>query len=284
MGLRARIRQYAMKYVISVALQKNAPTLITTSGDQAKNNDCYVIYLLDEEGVAQFLVEAMEGCQVLGKWSLDGRNFTEEKVLATSELSAFTIYIQHYYRTWTFYSLGIPKFLRNRWSGWPWIRVTFDHLLQSRFNKKELARQARMDVLEYVLAETMKDRHFQTHPTTLMTHLYSVRWVHRPDKDQLLNYYTFLLDALKESGDLAPTEHHGYKLNPKALNTVSVFVQEERRHSDNYKIQRGIFWLTIALMFFGLVQAGAASYEQWLKPPETFTGTLGGLSINLIQK
>jgi hypothetical protein len=92
-----------------------------------------------------------------------------------------------------------------------------------------------------------------------------------------------MLDALKESGDLAATEHHGYRLTPTALNTMSAFVQEERRHTDNYKIQRGIFWLTIALMFFGLVQAGAATYEQWLKPPETFTGTVGGQPFNIIK-
>jgi hypothetical protein len=272
-----------MKRVISLALRRNAPSLIPTSGNRAEDNDCYAVYLLDEAGEARFLVENLEGAEVRGKWSHDGKSFTEEKVLSTSELPDFAVYIQHYYRTWTFYSVGVWKFLRYRWSRWPWIRVTFDRFLQSRFNKKELARQARMDVLEYVLTETMKDRKFQTHPTSLLTHLYSVRWVHRPDKDELMNYYTFMLDALNESGDLEAADRHGYKLTPRALNTVSAFVQEERRHGDNYKIQRGIFWLTIALMFFGLVQAGAAAYEQWLKPPETFTGTLGGQPIDLTQ-
>lgn len=172
MAIRSWIRRYAMQRVISVALRKNAPSMIPTSGDRAKDNDCYVVYLLDEAGEARFLVEKLEGAEVRGKWSHDGKNFTEEKVLATSQLSDFTVYIQHYYRTWTFYSIGVWKFLRYRWSRWPCIRVTFDRFLQSRFNKKELARQARMDVLEYVLTETMKDRNFQTHPTTLLTHLF----------------------------------------------------------------------------------------------------------------
>lgn len=284
MGIRAWIRQFAMERAIAGALRKTAPSSIPTSGDRAKVNDCYVVYLLDEAGVARFIVEKLEGTEVLGKWSSDGKNFTEDRVLSTSKLSDFTLDIQHYYRTWTFYRIGISKFLWHRWSRWPWARVTFDRFLQSRFNKKELVRQDRMATLEYVLAETLKDRSFQTHPTDLMTHLYTVRWVHRPDRDKLINYYTLILDALKESGDLAPTEHHGYKLSPKAMNTVNLFVQEERRHSDNYKIQRRIFWLTIALMFFGFVQAGAAAYEQWLKPPDAFTGTLGGQPIDLIKK
>ncbi|MBD9375695.1 hypothetical protein IB238_24130 [Rhizobium sp. ARZ01] len=44
--------------------------------------------------------------------------------------------------------------------------MTFDRFQQARFNRKELT-----------------------------------RWVRREDKDELMNYYTFILDALKESGD-----------------------------------------------------------------------------------
>jgi len=52
------------------------------------------------------------------------------------------------------------------------------------------------------------------------------------------------------------------------LNTIADFEQEDRRHRDNYKTQRGIFWLTIVLMFVGAVQAGAAAYEAWWPKPE----------------
>ncbi|TAY05481.1 hypothetical protein ELH91_31965 [Rhizobium leguminosarum] len=141
-----------------------------------------------------------------------------------------------------------------------------------------------MKVLTYIMAETIKDRNFQTHPTSLLTHFYTVRWVHRPDKDELITYYTLLLDSLKVSEDLTSTQHHGYKLEPKALNTITAFDLEEQRHNDNKSMQTGIFWLTIVLVVVGIIQAGAAGYEQWLKPPETFIGTLGGQPINLIEK
>ncbi len=284
MGLRAAIRKLAMRRVIQMALKKRSGPSITTSGDEAQKNDIYLIYLLDNEGMARFLVYDLVGDEVQGKWSLDGQNFTEEKSLDIAELAKFQPWIQHYYRGWTFYSVGIPKFLRYRWSRWPWIRVKFDRFLQSRFNKKELPRQDRMKVLSYIMAETIKHRTFTTHPTSLLTHFFSVRWVHRPDKDELMTYYTFLLDSLKVSEDLAEAEHNGYRLNPKALNTIAGFEQEERRHGDNFKIQSGIFWLTMVLMGVGLVQAGAAAYEQWWKPPETLTGTIGGQPVHLIRK
>ncbi|PDS99271.1 hypothetical protein CO659_00180 [Rhizobium sp. S9] len=283
MGLKAWVRQWATERVIATTLGKKSPAEIPTSGERALQNDCYSSYLLDEAGEARLSIREIDGNEVRGKWSLDGQNFTEDRAIPLSELPSYTLYVQHYYRGWTFYSVGVPKFLRYRWSRWPWIRVKFDRFLQSRFNKKELARKRRMDVLEYVLAETMKDRTFQTNATTLLTHLYSVRWVHRPDKDELMNYYEFTLDALKDSGDLATTEHHGYRLTPKALNTVTAYVEDERRHNDNKKIQTWIVILTVALTIVGVAQAAAAVYEQW-KPPEIFTGTLGSLPVTLQQK
>ncbi|MEI3807635.1 hypothetical protein V6R85_24235 [Agrobacterium sp. CCNWLW32] len=273
-----------MKRVIATTLRKKAPAMIPTSGERALQNDCYAPFLIDEAGEARLSIREIDSNEVRGKWSLDGRNFTEDRSVPLAELPSYTLYVQHYYRGWTFYSVGIPKFLRYRWSRWPWIRVKFDRFLQSRFNKKELPRQDRMKVLSYIMAETIKDRTFTTHPTSLLTHFYSVRWVHRPDMEELMTYYTFLLDSLKVSEDLAQAEHNGYRLNPKALNTIAGFEQEERRHGDNFKIQNGIFWLTMVLMGVGLVQAGAAAYEQWWKPPETFTGTIGSIPITLEQK
>lgn len=42
-------------------IEKKGFSLIPTSGDRAKANDCYVVYLLDETGEARFLVEKLEG-------------------------------------------------------------------------------------------------------------------------------------------------------------------------------------------------------------------------------
>jgi hypothetical protein len=226
----------------------------------------------------------MDGTEIRGKWSLDGKTFTEDRAIPVADLANYVLYVEHYYRGWSFPTLGMPKLLLYRWTGWPWIKVRFDRILQARFNRKELTRQDRMKVLEYILAETIKTRAFQTDSTRLLTHFYTVRWVHRPDKEELMNYYTFILDALKDSGDLAAADHGGYKLTAKALNTVTAYVEDDRRHNDNRKIQTRIVWLTIALTAIGGIQAGAAFYEQWLKPPEAFTGTLGGQPINLIQK
>jgi len=273
-----------MRRVIQMALVKRGGPTIPTSGDEARKNDIYLIYLLDGAGVARFLVYDLVGDQVQGKWSLDGQNFTEQRSLDTSELAEFEPWIQHYYRGWTFYTIGLPKFLLYRLTCWPWIKVTYDRYLQSRFNKRELPRQDRMKVLRYILAETVKDRAFQTHPTSLLTRFYTVRWVHRPDKEELMTYYTLLLDSMKEAKDLETSQHNGYKLRQQALNTITSFDLEEQRHTDNQNTQNRIFWLTVVLIVVGIVQAGAVAYDTWWKSPDTFTGTIGGQEIDLIQK
>ncbi len=284
MGVKAWFRQFAMKRLITTALNKKSPAEFTTSGDEAKNNDFYIVYLLDREAVPRFVVQKLQGSEISGKWSLDGRNFTEDETLTSSELPDFTLWIHHHYRTWVFKTVGVQKFFLQRLFGWPWIKVALDRRLQARFNRKELTRQDRIKVLEHIFAETIKDSEFQTQPSRLMTHLYTARWVHRPDRVDLENYYTFILKALAQSGDLETTQQHGYKLTAKALNTVTFHAEDERRHNDNKKIQTWIVILTVALTAVGIAQAGAAVDEQFLKPPETFSGTLGDQSITLIQK
>ncbi|MDM7853269.1 hypothetical protein [Pseudochrobactrum kiredjianiae] len=99
-----------------------------------------------------------------------------------------------------------------------------------------------------------------------------------------MTYYTLLLDSMKEVQDLEKTQHHGYALKPQALNTITSFDLEEQRHTDNQNTQKRIFWLTVVLIVVGIVQAGAVAYDTWWKSPDTFTGTIGGQAIDLIQK
>lgn len=281
MELFARIRSFVLRRVILTTLGKRVEKEFQTSGDEARKNDFYVAYLLDDEGEARFVVEHLSGNQVHGKWSPDGQDFTEARSIEIADLAKFRLWIHHYYRGWTFYTVGIEKFLFNKLTCWPWIRVTYDRYLQSRFNKQELPRHARIRVLRFILAETVKDRTFQARPTGLLTAFYTVRWVHRHDKDELITYYTLLLDSMVDSHDLSKTQGSGYELKPQALNTITSFNLEEQRHLDDQNTQNRIYWLTAVLIAVGVVQAGAAAYDAWWKPPETFTGTIEGRSIFL---
>lgn len=259
------IRQRATIWVLRRALEKNAPTLIPTSGEKAEKNDVYAVYLLDQEGVARLVANDITDHELIGKWSLNGKEFTEERSVPLSELPQYRLWIQHYYRGWTFHSVGVWRFILNRLTRFPFFRVKVDNWLQSRFNRKELTRRDRMKVLEHIMQETIKNRDFEVGNTGLLTHFYTVRWVYRPEKAELQTYYDLLLDSLKESGDLVKGQY-GFKLHPKALNTIADFELEDRRHRDNYLTQRGLLGLTRVLIAVGVIQAAAAAYEAFWEP------------------
>lgn len=256
------IRQRATIWVIKTALEKNAPVLIPSSGERAERNDIYAIFLIDQAGVARLIVDDINEAEITGKWSLDGKEFTEQRSIPLTDLPQYRIYIQHYFRGWAFYTQGIWQFLRNRFARYPYWKVKINDIQQARFNRKELTRRDRMKVLEHILAATIEKRSYETGETDLLTRFYTARWVRRPDKKELMTYYRLLLESLKASGDLVDGQH-GFRLNPQALNTIADFELEDRRHRDNHKTQRGIFWLTIVIMVVGAIQAGAAAYEAW---------------------
>ncbi|MBY5744652.1 hypothetical protein HFO28_13790 [Rhizobium leguminosarum] len=249
---------------VDIALRKNAPSLIPTSGDAGRRNDCYVVYFEDHDGKGRFLANEMNNQGVQGKWSADGQNFVEECSVPYSAFPEFKPFIQHYYRGWTFHSRSIPPFMLMYLTSYPFWRVTWDRLLQAFFNRRQLTRHDRLRVLKYVLAETVKDRNYIAHETELLTRFYTVRWVFRPDKEELMTYYRLLLDALKESGDLKQAQY-GLALDPKAINTIAQYEQEERRHGQNAATQNGIRFLTVILTLVGIAQAVAAIHESWWK-------------------
>ncbi|MBY5551025.1 hypothetical protein HFO61_30230 [Rhizobium leguminosarum] len=263
-NLLGTIRSYFMWRAIDIALRKKAPTMIPTSGDEGRRNDCYVVYFEDQEGHGRFLANEMNDHSLQGKWSVDGRNFVEECSVPYAALPDFKPVIQHYYRGWTFHSRSVPSFLLKHLSSYPFWRVAWDRLLQAFFNRRQLTRHDRLRVLKYVLAESVKNRNYIAHETDLLTQFYTVRWVFRPDKEELMTYYRLLLDALKESGDLKQAQY-GLALDPKAINTIAQYEQEERRHGQNAATQNGIRFLTVILTLVGIAQAVAAIHESWWK-------------------
>ncbi|MBY5819835.1 hypothetical protein HFN60_30035 [Rhizobium leguminosarum] len=81
-----------------------------------------------------------------------------------------------------------------------------------------------------------------------------------------MTYYTLLLGALQESGDIAAFDNgSNYALKPKALNTIAAYGLEERRHNENRSIQVGIVALTVILLIVGAAQAVAAVWEAFFK-------------------
>lgn len=266
MKLAARIRRYFMWRVCDIALRNVAPPIFTTSRPGSLQNNFFAVYLYDSRGIPRFVANEMQAEGLRGKWSNSATSFKAESECSVpyEAFDNFTIAIDYYYRGWRFRTNGVPMFVLQYLCSYPFWRIYTDRILQAVFNLRPLARRDRMKVLSFILAQTIKDREFEVHPTGILTHLYSARWVLRKDHQELMSYYGLLLDSLKHTGDLATGKHGGYySIKPQALNTIAAFQREERRHRDNYKIQRGIFLLTVVLMLVGVAQAITGGYQTW---------------------
>ena len=87
-----------------------------------------------------------------------------------------------------------------------------------------------------------------------MTGLYSVKWIYHPDKESQRKRLTFHLDSLVDTGELRRVGLK-YELTGEALKAIEIYEEQERKHTENVKIQRRMFWLTLAIVLLTGAQA-----------------------------
>jgi hypothetical protein len=88
-----------------------------------------------------------------------------------------------------------------------------------------------------------------------MTDLYTIKWVLHPQGDQQQQKLEFYLDSLVATGELIKNNHK-YVVTGHALRTIEEYEEQERKHTENVKMQWRMFWLTLAILALTLVQAG----------------------------
>lgn len=261
------IRRWLMIRVIALALKKQtSKTYIPLTGAESRTNDIYVVYLVNGEGKVDFVVDAMTSTSLVGKFINNGVGEPVPGPVSLTDLPNYVLDIRHYYRGFEFRSLGIWSFLWPWALNYPYFATTRERRVQAKFNKQLLTRMDRIKVLEFIQSETIKQRDFRTSPSRLLSAFYTDRWVSHPAKDELLTYYTLLLGALKESGDIEAFDNgSNYGMKPQALNTIAAHGLEERRHNENRSIQIAIVGLTVILLIVGTAQAVAAVWEAFFK-------------------
>lgn len=65
----------------------------------------------------------------------------------------------------------------------------------------------------------------------------------------------FYLDSLVLSGELK-RDSYNYVVTGLALRTIEAYEEQERKHTENVKMQWRMFWLALAVAAAAIVQAG----------------------------
>ncbi len=256
-------------WLLPKLLAKKSPSSIPRTGEAGKKMNCYSIYLgADDEKPTHLLDGYDQNTQELIGLAPDANGyFRNEVILPIDKVLEEGINVYFYYglstqRYTNMYILALYQVI-------PLdklvIRLKRCRLAVSQaiFNKKKLITRDSIQLLQTIVDNQLKE----TSPSTwtnssstgvtacsLMTALYSSKWIEHPASGTEKRRLELHLDALTDSGDLTKGSNGLYLATGRALRTIEEHEELERRHGEAVRQQ----WL---MLFLTLVLAIAAAAE-----------------------
>lgn len=192
----------------------------------------------------------------------DGENWRNERTIPLASLSLADFRIYHYYGYTAIEYSGLLDFIRNCLLPLRYLKIHVERQLsridQHFFNQKKLVTRQHIDFLKVLLELTLEGTR-EYNSFELMENLYSNKWILHPHFRLEQYKLEFYLDALVETGELSKVNSDmlpKYSLTGLGLRAIEDSEEQDRKHTENVKIQRQMLWVTLAICFFTIVQAG----------------------------
>lgn len=247
------MKNWLYKLAIRRALLKKSPDRIPLSGERVFLRNYYTANLGDNEHRWRFIVQREVADGFVGLWFEKIGKESEERTINFNKLAEYDILIVHYYKELEIRFSSAIEFWLNNLLYLHWWRYTVYRLSLFLLARKNLSRAKRLQVLQFFHDKSMDNWDYAAGPEGIMTEIYGPSWRLHPDNERLFRYYELVLESLVESGDLE-SKSHQYVMKPKALHTLFIAEEDERRHTDNRKQQKYIILLTVVLAVVGLMQ------------------------------
>ncbi len=244
------------KWFLPKLLRKSCGPIIP-SGEEGEKINCYFVGF-DRDGSPYFWATGYEN-DVLKGLTWDGHSYANEHKINLTDLDQFKIRIVHYYGSSVIKYSSIYDIIWNYFSKFVYINIHINRAISSIsqyfFNRKNLVTRRRMELIQFMLDDQINRTHTGIGILSLMTKLYSIKWVLHPSADDQEKKLEIYLDSLVESGELRKVNQE-YIVTGKAISTLERYEEEERRHIQSVKLQRRMVILTLILVLVGLLQAG----------------------------
>lgn len=244
------------KAALRLAVSRLCSATTPRSGNAGERVNCFIT-AIDKDDAPYLVVLNIVGDELeCIEWS--GSKYEIERRLPIAEFDSTRFRITHFYGLSTIEYTGIWDFLVGRLLGWPYIKIIIERRLnaldQYLFNKKKLVTKQRTELLQ-LLIERAQCGITEHEPLDLMTDLYSIKWVLHPQGDAGQQRLEFYLDALTDTGELTKSNHK-YRVTGIALRAIEEYEEQERKHTENVKMQWRTFWVAVAVAALTLVQTG----------------------------
>lgn len=218
--------------------------------------NCFVTAI--DKGKEPFLIVLGLSNGTLSCIEWDKTSYKTARELSLAQFKLRDFRITHYYGLADIRYHGIIDFILNRVTAWPYIQThavrIFSAFDQYLFNKKKLFTKQRKELLKVLLDHAL-DGKTEHEPLDLMTDLYSLKWFLHPQGEDARRRLEFYLDSLVETGELRKVNHK-YVVAGQALRAMEEHEEQERKHTESVRMQRGMFWLTVTIVVLTAVQAG----------------------------
>lgn len=244
------------RYYLSLALKNQCGSRISRSGKEGELVNCFSVVIDKVDQPYLFVLELINDELICLEWN--GQSYEKNTILALDSIPFSQLQITHYYGLSTIRYFGILNFIVGMLTLWPYIKIRFVNTLgnfdQYIFNKKKFITKQRIDLLRFLVSQ-VNDGHDSFNAYDLMFQLYTIKWILHPNHNSELKKLEFYLRSLCDTGELR-TINHEYILTGHALRTIEEYEEQERKHTENVKMQWRMFWLTLVIACLTLVQSG----------------------------
>lgn len=260
-----RYQQHLCRYYLPKALRRPCPDRVPRTGDDGKAVNCFSV-AFDRDNEPYLWVESFVGSHITCKeW--DGESYSQERIVALADLPAKDLSVVHYYGLATVKYTGVTDFVAGLCFKKEYLKIhaywTISWFDQYFFNKKKLVTRQRMGLVRFLWEQKLNGRD-EVDAFHLMGKLYGLKWILHPEgQDQKQKVHAFL-DSLADTGELIKTNEGKFRITGYALKSVEEYEEQERRHTDNVKIQRWALALTLAIVLLTATQADLVKVPTFL--------------------
>lgn len=244
------------RHFLNQALKKQCGSRISRSGKEGESVNCFTVAI--DKANEPYLVAIELVNKQLNCIEWNGERYEKNISLQLSSIDPSQLIITHYCGLSSVRYFGILDFIIGRLTFWPYIKIWFVNSIsnfdQYIFNKKKLITKQRIELLHFLVLRVSEGQESFSE-FDLMTQLYSIKWILHPNHSSERKKLELNLMSLCDTGELK-LNNHKYYLTGHALSTIENYEEQERKHTENVKMQWRMFWLTLVIVFLTLVQSG----------------------------
>lgn len=238
---------------------------VPRTGDEAKDVNCYSVYVTDKDGT--YLAESVEGNKLkVGLWDDTKQKHSISKTLYLDKLSELNFEITHYhgvithtYTSWLEFTLHeatlMYKLLSPVALAWSYVKVFFQlQLPRLLISRKKIDEPNREQVLDEVVKLNKRNRHQDFEASKLLQNRYSTKVVWHPNYPTLINEWSLVLESMVEEGEVTGGGNR-YRIKGKAITSLQAIREENARQRRSDRNAKWMAILTLILAFTALFQS-----------------------------